>query len=69
VTQLNSPDLRQALAIAAGPDLIAKWRIGGGSVDLMEFSLTRSKDQGQALVLVAGAETGEHSVACVCTTG
>jgi len=56
VTQLNSPNLRQALAIAAGPDLIAKWRIGGGSVDLMEFSLTRSKDQGQALVLVAGAE-------------
>ncbi|NCC75591.1 MAG: zinc ribbon domain-containing protein [Clostridia bacterium] len=55
-TQLNQQDLRQALAIAAGPDLIVKWRIGGGSVDLMEFTLARSQTQGQALVLVAGAE-------------
>ncbi len=55
-TQINQPALRQTLTIAAAPDLIVKWRIGGGSVELMEFTLTRSKDQGQALVLVAGAE-------------
>lgn len=55
-TQINQPALRQTLTIAAAPDMIVKWRIGGGSVELMEFTLTRSKDQGQALVLVAGAE-------------
>lgn len=55
-TLLGQADARQALKIAASPDLIVKGRIGGGSVDLMEFTLARSQPEGNRLVLVAGAE-------------
>jgi hypothetical protein len=48
----DSPDVRKAMKIAATPDLAVRFRIGGGSVDLVEFTLTRCKDQGHALVLV-----------------
>ncbi|MDD2456987.1 MAG: zinc ribbon domain-containing protein [Eubacteriales bacterium] len=56
VALLGQPNMRQVLKIAANPDLIVKSRIGGGSVDLMEFTLTRTQSEGNQLVLVAAAE-------------
>jgi hypothetical protein len=57
--QTDQPAFRQALTIAAQPDLLVRGRIGGGSVDLMEFTLSRCQARGDSLALAAVVAEGQ----------